>query len=65
MKLVGNPVAIDALKQLHASNKESVKFSMTEAKTNTDYTSYFKGVDDVRYKIVYVPATGEFQMDIA
>lgn len=65
MKLVGDPAAIAALKQLGESHKESVRFFINEAKTNTDYTATFRGPDDVKYKIVYNPPTDEFHLDKA
>ena len=65
MKLVGDPDAIAALKKLGEANKESVRFFINEAKTNTDYTATFRGADDVKYKIVYNPPTDEFRLDKA
>ena len=49
--LVGDPQGIAQLKALHAKDKESMKFLVGEAKSNTDLTAPFVGGDGVRYML--------------
>jgi hypothetical protein len=63
MRLVGDPEGIAQLKALHAQNKESMKFLVGEAKSNTDLTALFVGGDGVRYLLKVDIKTGDLQVE--
>jgi len=54
MKLVGDEDGIRELKKMQAERKDYLKYIITEAKTNTDLSSTFKGSDgETKYKLIY------------
>ena len=64
MKLTGDIEGIAELKKIGQERKEYLKYLITEAKTNTDFTALFTGSDaSLRYKLTYVPQTGELLVE--
>jgi len=61
MKFTGDPDGIVALKQMKESRLEYLKYLLTEARTNFDRTATFTH-EDVSYKIVFDPQTGDLEV---
>ncbi len=64
MKLNGDADGIAELKEMMKSKMDYLKYLVTEAKTNFDHAAHFKSQGgDKKYKLVYEPRTGEFQVE--
>jgi len=64
MKLNGDPQGIEELKEMMKSKIDYLKYLVTEAKTNFDHAASFKGREgSQKYKLVYEPRTGEFNVE--
>jgi len=61
MKFTGDPDGIAALKEMKETRIEYLKYLLTEARTNFDKTASFKH-NEVDYKIVFDPQTGELEV---
>ena len=59
MKLVGDPKAIEALKEIAARDKGVIKFLLGEAQSSVDHTAAFQGTDGSKFVLRLDPATGE------
>jgi hypothetical protein len=64
MKLNGDPQGIEVLKELSRTKMDWVKYVITEAKTNFDHTSHFKSESGKKYKLIYDPQNGEFNIEV-
>ncbi len=62
MKLVGDEEGIAALKELHADNKEYLKFLMGEVNSNTDHKAPFKSKDGRSFTLSVDLATGALEV---
>ncbi len=62
MKLVGDPEGIEALKVLHAADKEYLKFLVGEAKSNTDLSARFKSKEGKKYVLKLSLASGDLEV---
>jgi len=63
MKMNGDPQGIEGLKQLSKTKIDYVKYLITESKTNFDHTAHFKCEDGTKYKLIYNPQSGEFNVE--
>jgi hypothetical protein len=63
MKMNGDPQGIEVLKELSKTKMDWVKYVITESKTNFDHTSHFKGPSGDKYKLIYDPQNGEFNIE--
>lgn len=60
MKLSGDPEGIEELKRMQQERKDYLKYLITEAKTNTDFSTTFKSADGTKkYKLSYDRKSGE------
>ena len=62
MKLTGDPEGIAVLKDLHAGNKEYLKFLVGEAKSNTDLRAHFKDKNGKAWVLKLDMATGDLEI---
>jgi len=62
MKMNGDPQGIEELKGLSKGRMDYLKYLITEAKTNFDHTAHFKCSTGIKYKLVYDPQNGEFNV---
>ena len=62
MKMTGDEKGIAALKEMHATNSDYLKFLLQEAKTVFGNSADFKGSDGTPYRLHFDPATGEFKV---
>jgi len=54
MKLTGDPDGLAELKKMQAERKDYLKYIITEAKTNTDLSTTFRGSDGTtKFKITF------------
>ncbi len=58
MDLQGDPLGVAALKELHASDKEFVKFLLNEARSNFDLTARFTAKDGKKWVVKYDARSG-------
>jgi hypothetical protein len=60
VKINGDPAGIEELKKMGTERKDYLKYIITEAKTNTDLSTTFKGSDGTtKYKLSWDRMTGE------
>ena len=65
MKLVGDPRAIDALKEIASRDKGVIKFLLGEAQSSVDHTATFQGSDGSKFSLCLDPVTGELDVQPA
>ena len=58
MELQGDPAGVAALKELHAADKEFVKFLLKEARSNFDLTAKFTAKDGKQWLVKFDPRSG-------
>ena len=64
MKIVGDPDGMEELKKMQVERKDYLKYIITEAKTNTDLSTTFKGSDgQTKYKITYNRMAQELKVE--
>lgn len=63
MKMNGDPEGIEALKELSKTKLDYVKYLITESKTNFDHTAHFKSQSGAKFKLIYDPQNGEFNIE--
>jgi len=63
MKMNGDPQGIEELKAMSRTKMDYVKYLVTEAKTNFDHTAHFKSQDGKKFKLIYDPQSGEFNIE--
>jgi hypothetical protein len=62
MELQGDPDGIQALKSLHAGNKDFLKFLIQEAKSNVDHTAPFSSPDGKKWLLKFDARTGNLEV---
>jgi hypothetical protein len=65
MELVGDPEGIEALKALHAANKDFLRFLIEEAKTSVDQAARFSAADGRKYLLRFDAKTGNLDVQPA
>ena len=66
MPINGDPDGIEELKKMQQERKDYLKYIITEAKTNTDLSTTFKGSDgETKYKVTYDRQTGDLTVNKA
>jgi len=63
MKMNGDPQGIEELKGLAKTKMDYLKYLITESKTNFDHTAHFKTADGNKFKLIYDPQNGEFNVE--
>ncbi len=64
MKINGDPVGIEELKKMKLERKDYLKYIITEARTNSDLSTTFKGSDgSSKFKITYDRMTGDLTVN--
>jgi len=64
-RLIGDQAGIDALRSLSKTNREFLKYLITEARSNSDHTAAFQAEDGTKYKLKLDLATGQMEVSPA
>lgn len=64
MKLVGDASGLEELKKMQAERKDYLKYIITEAKTNADFSTTFKSTDGAtKYKLTFDRLAQELKVE--